>query len=68
MVGEDTVSTINDAQKAFRLLSDSGTPLAVLLFSHPKIQPNMTHNGLPIVSSTPFHQHVHNQMNRRWDF
>ncbi len=28
----------------------------------------MTHDGLPIVSSAPFHQHVHDQMDLRWDF
>jgi hypothetical protein len=67
-VSKDTVSTIDDAQKAFQRLLDSGTPLAVLLFSHPKIRPDMMHDGLPIISSTPFHQHIHNQMNRRWDF
>jgi hypothetical protein len=67
-VGDDTVSTINNAQKAFQCLLDIGTPLAVLLFSHPKIRPDMTHDGLPIVSSIPFHQHVHNLMNCCWDF
>ena len=28
----------------------------------------MTHDGLPIVSSAPFHQQVHDQLNQRWDF
>ena len=28
----------------------------------------MTHNGLPIVSSAPFHQQVHDQLNQCCDF
>jgi hypothetical protein len=40
----------------------------VLLFSHPEIRPDSTHDGLPIVSSAPFHQQVHDQLNRHWDF
>ena len=27
----------------------------------------MTHDGLPIKSSAPFHQHVHDQINHHWD-
>ena len=28
----------------------------------------MTHDGLTIISTAPFHQNVHDQMNRHWDF
>jgi hypothetical protein len=53
---------------AFQKLVSLGTRTVTLLFSHPKICPNVSHNGLPIMSSAPFHQHVHNQINNRWDF
>jgi hypothetical protein len=66
-VGLTTVSTIKDAQLAFKRLSDEGVTSAILLLSHPKILPSMMHDGLPIIFLAPFHQQVHNQMNRRWD-
>jgi hypothetical protein len=62
-IGPTTVSTIEDAQLAFKKLSDAGAPSVVLLFLHPEIRPTMTHDGLPIVSSAPFHQQVHGQLN-----
>ncbi len=67
-ISPTTVSTIKDAQLAFKKLSDAGTPSVVLLFLHPEFRPTMTHDSLPIVSSAPFHQQVHNQLNRCWDF
>jgi hypothetical protein len=67
-IGPTNVSTIKDAQHAFKKLSDAGAPSVVLLFLHPEIRPAMTHNGLPIVSSALFHQQVHDQLNRCWDF
>ena len=53
---------------AFRLLDLSGLPSTTLLFAHPEIRPNLLHDGLPIVSSVPFTQHVHDQLNNRWEF
>ena len=67
-IGDTEVNTIEDAQRAFATLSLTGSRLVVLLFSHPEIRPSLTHDGLPIVSSAPFHQQVHDQMNKRWDF
>ena len=29
---------------------------------------DISHDGLPIVSSAPFSQQVHDQMNKHWDF
>ena len=42
--------------------------LRLLKFAHPEIRPNLSHDGLPIVSSAPFTQHVHDQLNNRWEF
>ena len=67
-IGDTTVSTLDDARAAFERLSLLNSRSVVLLFSHPEIRPAMTHDGLPIVSSAPFHQQVHDQLNRRWDF
>jgi hypothetical protein len=66
-VGDTPVSTINEAQLAFQRLQNNGTSRSVLLFSHPEIRPDLTHDGILIVSSTPFHQQVHDQLNRRWE-
>jgi hypothetical protein len=62
-VGPDLVHTIKDAQDAFEQQSAAGSASIPLLFSHPKIQQDISHDGLPIVSSAPFHQQVHDQMN-----
>jgi hypothetical protein len=67
-VGDSTVSTTMDAQAAFAKAHDSGLPFITLLFSHPEIRQDTSHDGLPIVSSARFSQHVHDQMNNRWDF
>ncbi len=62
------VTTIDDVKTTLRSLVDSGDPLVVLLFSHPEIRPNLSNNGLPIVSSAPFTQQVYDQLNNRWEF
>ena len=67
-IGESVISSIADAQQAIKTLVSEGSPSTVLLFAHPEIRPNLSHNGLPIVSSAPFTQHIHDQMNNRWEF
>jgi hypothetical protein len=67
-IGSTPVFTINDAQQAFQELSASAVPSVTLLFSHPEIQQDISHDGLPIVSSAPFSQQTHDQLNKRWDF
>ena len=67
-VGDSVVSSIADATQAFQSLVHDGPPSTILLFAHPEIRPNLSHNGLPIVSSAPFTQHIHDQMNNRWEF
>ncbi len=67
-VGDSVISSIADATQAFQSLVHDRSPSTVLLFAHPEIRPNISHNGLPIVSSAPFTQHIHDQMNNRWEF
>jgi len=67
-VGNTLVSTIAEAQDAFTSAITSGSQFVTLLFSHPEIRQDISHDGLPIVSSAPFSQHIHDQMNKRWDF
>jgi hypothetical protein len=62
------ISTISDAQAAFKELYKSGAPSATLLFSHPELRQDISNKGLPIVSSAPFLQQTHDQLNQRWDF
>ena len=67
-IRESVISSIADATQALQTLVKEGSPSTVLLFAHPEIRPNLAHNGLPIVSSAPFTQHIHDQMNNRWEF
>jgi hypothetical protein len=62
------VSTISEAQLAFRALYDAGTPFVTLLFSHPELSCDISNKGLPIVLSASFSQQTHDQLNRHWDF
>jgi len=66
--GDKLVSSIADAQNAFTMANDSGSSFVKLLFTHPKIRQDISHDGLPIVSSAPFSQQVHDQINKHWDF
>jgi hypothetical protein len=67
-VGNTLVSSIAEAQDAFKSAITSGSQFVTMLFSHPEIRQDISHDGLPIVSSAPFSQHIHDQMNKRWDF
>ncbi len=62
------ISTISDAQAAFKELYESGAPSATLLFSHPELWRDISNKGLSIVSSAPLLQQTHDQLNQRWDF
>jgi hypothetical protein len=62
------VSTIADVKNVLTALREDSTTSTNLLFAHPEIQPNLLHNGLPIVLSTLFLQSTHNQLNNRWEF
>jgi hypothetical protein len=67
-IGSTLVFTIDDAQQAFLELSASAVPSVILLFSHPEIWQDISHDGLPIISSAPFSQQTHDQLNKQWDF
>jgi hypothetical protein len=67
-IGHHTVTSIAQVHEAFAQLIADGTSNVTLLFSHPKIRQDISHDGLPIVSSAPFTQPIHDQMNHRWDF
>ncbi len=45
-----------------------GLHSVTLLFSHPELRWDISNNGLPIISSPPFTQLTHDQLNHRWDF
>jgi hypothetical protein len=66
---DDTaISTVVEAGQALKSLVESGGSMVTLLFAYPEICPNLSHNGLPIVSLVPSSQHAHNQLNNRWEF
>jgi hypothetical protein len=67
-VGSTLISTISDAQAAFKALYESNSPSVTLLFSHPELRRDISNKGLPIVSLALFSQQTHDQLNRRWDF
>jgi hypothetical protein len=62
-IGDTPISTIKEAHSAFQELSDAGAPLCVLTFTHPEISPDISHNGLPIISRNDFTQLTHDQLN-----
>jgi hypothetical protein len=61
------VESIDDVVWAFGRLRTSGSPSVRLLFSHPEVRPNLSQDGLPIVSLAPFTQHTHDQLNNQWE-
>ncbi len=67
-IGKTKVSNIEEAHRAFQHLVSAGVSLIPLLFLHPEIRQDVSQNSLPIVSSAPFAQHIHDQINHRWDF
>jgi hypothetical protein len=62
-IDDKTVTTIDDAWKVFGTLLNNGATLAHLLFAHPEVQPDISHQGLPIISSEPFSLLTHAQLN-----
>jgi len=67
-IGDRMVTTLAEAHDAFQQLSSNGITSVPLLFSHPEIRQDISHDGLLIVSSAPFTQHIHDQLNNQWDF
>jgi hypothetical protein len=54
--------------QAFDILCYESSPSTTLLFLHPEIQPNLSQEGIPIISLAPFLQLTHDQLNNRWEF
>jgi len=48
-IGDHTVSTIDQAQQVFAQLNADGASTVTLLFLHPEIRQDISHDGLPIV-------------------
>jgi len=46
-----------------RVLYESDAPSITLLFSHPELWRDISNKGLPIISSAPFSQQTHDQIN-----
>jgi hypothetical protein len=64
-IDETPVTFISNAQTVFACLSSSNAHRCTLLFSHPKITPNISNQGLPIMSKLDFSQCTHNQLNNQ---
>jgi hypothetical protein len=58
-VGGITVNSLDNVNKAFRGLEANNSPLATHLIAHPEIYPNLSQDGIPIVSLAPFTQNTH---------
>ena len=57
-IGDTIISSVEDASSTLGKLDNSGAQSVTLQFSHPESRPNLSRNGLPILSSAPFTQHV----------
>jgi hypothetical protein len=53
-IDDTLVTPIDDVSMAFEALRTTLSPSTTLLFSHLEIQPNLSQDGIPIVSSAPF--------------
>jgi hypothetical protein len=62
-INDFLVTTVEEVRNTFADLHTNGTHTATLLFAHPEIRPNLSHNNLPIVLSAPTSQSTHNQLN-----
>ena len=66
-IGDMAVSTLAEAESAFQLLSENNAHSCLLTFTHPEFSPDISHNGLPIISRDDFSQLTHDQLNNRLD-
>ncbi len=62
------MESIDAVTRAFAELRTSSSSSVTLLFSHPEVRPSLSQAGLPVVSSAPFTQLTHDQLNNRWEF
>jgi hypothetical protein len=66
-IGDMVVSTLAEVQSAIRLLSQNNAHSCLLTFTHPEFSPDISYNGLPIISRDDFSQLTHDQLNNRLD-
>ena len=66
-IGDTAVSTLAEAQSAFRLLSNNNARSCLLTFTHSEFSPDISHNSLPIISRDNFLQLTHYQLNNHLD-
>ncbi len=67
-MNDTDVTLLDDVALALRSLHKDELDTVLLLFSHPEIRPNLSKDGIPIVSSFPFSLQTHDQLNNRWEF
>jgi hypothetical protein len=67
-VGDHTVTTLDDVTQATAAAATLDIPSLILLFVHPEIWPNLTHNGIPVVLLALFSLATHNQLNSLWEY
>ena len=66
-INNTTVTTIADAQAVFNKLYHNNTNSCTLLFAHPKINRDISNNGLPIIHAGEFNQLTLGQLNNQND-
>jgi hypothetical protein len=67
-IGSTIVTTIASAKDALTAACLKNALSVTLLFAHPEIRFNLSHDGIPIVSLAPFVQAHRDQLNNRWEF
>jgi hypothetical protein len=67
-IGTTLVTSVETAHDTLAATINANKPIVTLLFAHPEVRPNLSHDGIPIVSSAPFTQAHHDQLNNRWEF
>jgi hypothetical protein len=67
-IGYTPVTMVTSAKDALTAVHLANASLVMLLFAHPEICLNLSHDGVPIVSPAPFTQSHHDQLNNRWEF
>jgi hypothetical protein len=61
------VSTPNDIQRALIVASTFNPSMCSLFFSHPKVTPDISNRGIPVMSRDDFTQYTHDQLNNQLD-
>jgi len=64
-VDKCVVKSIDNIVNMFNKVAADKCDSVTLIFAHPEIRPNLCQDGIPIISSAPFYQHTHEQLNNR---